>query len=296
MPERYKLLFETSSDAMMTVAPPGWKFTSGNPAAIKMFRVKDEKDFTSQDPGELSPEFQPDGKPSRIKSIEMINTAMEKGSYFFEWTHKRVTGEEFPATVLLSRISQGGKTYLQATVRDITADKQASQKIKELADAWDRTFNAISDVIFIIDADHNITKANNAAYAMLGAEPGSLIGKKCFEVMHKLDKPWPGCPMEKVNTDKQPHVEEIDDPAIGVPLLVSTFPLFNEKGEYTGVVHVARDISERKRIENDLRKEIESLERFQKITVDRELKMKELKAEIADLKNKLLRANNGNKT
>jgi len=42
----YRILFESSSDAVMTVAPPLWKFTHGNPATVKIFGVKNEAEFT----------------------------------------------------------------------------------------------------------------------------------------------------------------------------------------------------------------------------------------------------------
>ena len=69
---RYKLLYETSNDAIMTLAPPDWNFTSGNPATIKMFNAKDEKEFVATAPWKLSPKKQPDGQPSLGKAKKMI--------------------------------------------------------------------------------------------------------------------------------------------------------------------------------------------------------------------------------
>ena len=59
--EKFRVLFEVSSDAIMTLEPPTWRFTSGNPATVKMFRAKDETEFLAQGPWNVSPEFQPDG-------------------------------------------------------------------------------------------------------------------------------------------------------------------------------------------------------------------------------------------
>jgi len=127
---RHRLLFESSRDAIMTLEPPDWHFTSCNPATVAMFRTKDETDFTTKAPWELSPEHQPDGRPSYEKAKEMIGTAMRDGSNYFEWTHRRLTGEDFPATVLLTRFAWKGKEILQATVRDITERKRADDKIR----------------------------------------------------------------------------------------------------------------------------------------------------------------------
>jgi len=136
--EKYKILFVSSADAIMTLEPPSWRFTSGNPATVKMFNTKDEKEFTYLGPWQLSPEKQLDGQLSSEKAKAMIMKAMKEGSNFFEWTHKRYKGGDFPTTVLLTRIEKSGKKFLQATVRDITEQKKSEEKIKkarnELAD------------------------------------------------------------------------------------------------------------------------------------------------------------------
>ncbi len=132
---RFRLLYETSRDAIMVVEPPTWNFTSANPATIKLFNVKNEKEFASLGPGDLSPRKQPDGQLSSVKAKKMIQKAMKEGSNFFEWMHKRYKGEEFPATVLLSRVEENGKKYLQATVRNISELKEAEKEIKRLREA-----------------------------------------------------------------------------------------------------------------------------------------------------------------
>ena len=141
---RYKTLFDASRDAIMTLVPPDWKFDSGNPATIEMFRAKDENEFISKGPGEMSPKFQPDGVLSEEKSKMTIQQAMEEGTSFFEWTHKRFDGENFCATVLLTRVEiVKGKIFLQATVRDIT-DRKKAEKLKKDAEEMKLKFIAIA--------------------------------------------------------------------------------------------------------------------------------------------------------
>ncbi|MFH1685481.1 MAG: PAS domain S-box protein [Candidatus Micrarchaeota archaeon] len=126
---RYRTLFESTHDASMTLSPPTWKFTSGNHAALNLFGVEDVESFTSNPPWAYSPKFQPDGQSSREKAREMIQKAMSDGSAFFEWTHKKPTGQEFPATVLLTRMELDDKLMLQAVVRDITEQKLAEESL-----------------------------------------------------------------------------------------------------------------------------------------------------------------------
>lgn len=124
--KRYRTLYADSRDAIMILTPDR-QFIAGNPATIKMFGCRDEQDFTSRTATSLSPEYQSDGKTSLDKAEEMMGLALQKGSHFFEWTHRRVDGTAFPATVLLSRIEDEGQPLLQATVRDITARKRAEE-------------------------------------------------------------------------------------------------------------------------------------------------------------------------
>jgi PAS domain S-box-containing protein len=127
--ERYRVLLEGSRDAIMTLTPPSWRFSSGNPAAVKMFGARDEDHFVSFGPRVLSPPLQPDGRPSGDKAREMIETAMREGSHLFEWTHKRVDGTSFPSTVLLSQVELAGQALLLATVRDVSNQKHLETEL-----------------------------------------------------------------------------------------------------------------------------------------------------------------------
>ncbi|MDP2989354.1 MAG: ATP-binding protein, partial [Kiritimatiellota bacterium] len=58
--------------------------------------------------------------------------------HFFEWTHKRISGDEFPATVLLSRTEQDEHMFLQATVRDITELKRVEDEVRKLNESLEQ--------------------------------------------------------------------------------------------------------------------------------------------------------------
>jgi len=116
----HRLLFEKSRDALLTLTPPEWRYTTANRATVELFGAVDEADFVARDPDEFSPPLQPDGTSSDEKSRRMIDVAVRVGSHFFEWTHRRLSGEEFPATVLFTRVDFDGEVVLQATVRDET--------------------------------------------------------------------------------------------------------------------------------------------------------------------------------
>ena len=129
--QKFKVLYESSADAVVTLEPPTWKFTSGNPAARKLFGVTDEGEFITLSPLDLAPEKQPDGQLSTDTMMSMIAQAMKKGSSFFQWMSKKYNGPEFPSTVLISRVTEGDKTYLQAVVRDLSELEKAKQSLEE---------------------------------------------------------------------------------------------------------------------------------------------------------------------
>ena len=144
---RFRSIFESSRDAIMILEPPCWKFTSGNPAAVKMFMAKDEADFASHEPWTMSPERQPDGRTSTEKAEEMIEIAMRDGSNFFEWTHKRLNGDEFPATILLTRVILAEKTLIQATVRDITESKRVESQREAALEALQKAHDELDSQV-----------------------------------------------------------------------------------------------------------------------------------------------------
>ncbi|MBI5525155.1 MAG: PAS domain S-box protein, partial [Deltaproteobacteria bacterium] len=154
--EKHRVLYESSRDSIMILEPPTWRFTAGNPSTIVLFGAKEENEFITKSPCDLSPERQPDGRLSSEKAAEMIGKAMDEGSHFFEWTHRRLDGTTFSATVLLTRVELGGKRFLQATVRDITEQKKLEGQlvqahkldvVGQLAGGVAHDFNNILSVI-----------------------------------------------------------------------------------------------------------------------------------------------------
>ena len=203
--DKFRMIYESSRDALMTLIPGG-AFLGGNPATVEMFDCADESEFIAQGPADLSPEYQPDGRLSSEKAKSMMSMAMEGGSHFFEWTHKRINGEAFPATVLLTRLRVGDEDVLQATVRDITDSKQVESELRataeKLANRNDMMMSMLEDVensskearaereklstvvenmsegIILLGENGDVLLSNAAARVMLGKKRWSAMQRR----------------------------------------------------------------------------------------------------------------------
>jgi len=264
--EKFRTLFESSREAIMILDRNG--FINCNDETLKLFGIKNKEDFIRKHPSELSPSKQPDGKDSASEASAHIEKAFREGADFFEWDHRKADGPVFPAEVLLSRFSLHGRELLQATVRNVTERKRSEEAVKKAADEWANTFDAISDFIFLQDNDFTILRVNKAFAAALKSRPEDIVGKKCYEVLYRRNEPWPNCPFAKALSDNKVHTEEVDDANIGAPLLVTTSPMFDQKGELIGSVHIAKNITDIKNAREDLERKNEELKKLNQIKSD----------------------------
>lgn len=186
--ERYRVLFVSSRDAIMTLEPPSWKFTSCNPATVEMFQAGDESRFIAAAPWDLSPEFQPNGQPSADAAKTMIETALRQGSHLFEWQHRRMGGDEFPALVLLTRVELGGSLFLQANVRDISNRKQAEEALKTTLDRFYLVLSNMSEGLLLVTDDGRVEFANQTFCDFFGLKesPSDLRSLTSSEMLEKI--------------------------------------------------------------------------------------------------------------
>ena len=174
--EKYRRLFESSRDAIMMLYPPDWNFIACNPATVTLFGARDEAHFTSLGPGDVSPEYQPDGELSMVKAPKAIETAMREGFHLFEWMHQRVGGSTFLATVQLTRITLQGVEGLQATVRDITEQRRAETELRAYATFQRAILDNAGYAIISCRPDGIIELFNPAAEALLGYCADEVVG------------------------------------------------------------------------------------------------------------------------
>ncbi|HVO85613.1 MAG TPA: PAS domain S-box protein, partial [Candidatus Eisenbacteria bacterium] len=146
------------------------------------------------------------------------------------------------------------------TVQDLTELKRTEEALRRAKDEWERTFDSIPDLIALLDNQHRIVRANRAMANKLGLTPEHCVGLNCFKIVHGTVCPPEFCPHTQTLKDAQEHVAEVREDQLGGDFLVTTTPLKDETGQMIGSIHVARDITERKKTEDQLRKTSDYLE------------------------------------
>ena len=286
--ERYRILFEESQDAIMVLEPPKWKFTSGNAAAIKLYGVKDEKELISLGPWDVSPDKQPDGTPSADAARASIGKALKEGSLYFEWMHKKYKGKSFPATILLTKIKIGEKSVVQATVRDITKQKQIESELRESEAKHRNLTQNIPGMVYRAKKDWSTEIISNSEQ-ICGYSQEDFDSNKVnwMGLIHPDDK-------EKISKEgaelskKQQFITQIYriiDKSKNIRWIEDYKTSIFKDDKFIGIDGIVIDITERKKAEEKLKEKLEELEKINRLMVGRELKMVSLKEEVEKLKN-----------
>ncbi len=127
--ERFRVLFEQSSEAHLLLGAGG--IIDCNPATVALLRCRDIAQMLSLHPAVLSPEFQPDGRRSDEKCVEMDALAHERGCHRFEWMHRKMDGEDFPVEVTLTPVALEGQPVLLVAWHDLTERKRQEERIRD---------------------------------------------------------------------------------------------------------------------------------------------------------------------
>ncbi|MGA3060633.1 MAG: PAS domain S-box protein [Candidatus Bathyarchaeia archaeon] len=120
---------------------------------------------------------------------------------------------------------------------------------RESACETNSILDCLGDLLFIIDKNRIINKVNKSTCDTFKKKPEELIGRHCYEIVHGTEEPWCNCPATKTFETKQVTTEEINDPKLGIPLLVTTSAILDEHGEVAQVIHLAKDITEQEKAE-----------------------------------------------
>jgi PAS domain S-box-containing protein len=271
---RHRTLFESAGDAIFLVRDG--IFIDCNEMTLQMYGCTREQ-IIGHSPIDFSPPLQPDGRCSPEAAMENINLALSvKEPVRFEWQHCRADKTPFDAEVSLNQLDLGGKVYLTAIVKDISARKRAERELKqhrahleelvaarteELTNASGRLralIDNVPDFMYVKDLESRFLVANSHVARVVGVEtPEELLGKTDFDFYPPEQARGFYEDEQNVIRSGQPlyNREEIGTGIAGneIYLLTTKVPVRDSTGHVIGVAGIGRDISSRKKVENELR-------------------------------------------
>ncbi|MCG6916050.1 MAG: PAS domain S-box protein [Deltaproteobacteria bacterium] len=249
---RYRTLFESAGDAIFIVEAEGkepGRIVDANPAAAEMHG------YTLEELLELN----------LVKDLDAPNAAKEapdriehilKGEWIkAEIDHLKKDGSIFPVEISAGLLEYMNRKYILAVDRDISERKKMENLILQTKIEWEDTFDTITDMITIHDKEFNIIRANKAAQEILGLPfLETTRAVKCYAYYHGKDSPPRDCQSCTCLNTGQPTSFETFEPHLNKYLEVRAMPRFDNNNEIIGIIHVIRDITERKKVEEILQR------------------------------------------
>ncbi|HFQ81104.1 MAG TPA: response regulator [Desulfobacterales bacterium] len=157
------------------------------------------------------------------------------------------TGAERPKQMaaeqeaFLSRYPGIVATKLEEKVRELKAVKEK----------WVKTFAALHDMVILMDQDKKIIQANASTCRFFETTEDELRGKSC-EIFCGKDYPCKDCPGDRTMADGGDHSAEIYHKHLRKTFEVSSSAVPDEDGKLDYLVYVITDVTERKRLEEEL--------------------------------------------
>jgi PAS domain S-box-containing protein len=150
-------------------------------------------------------------------------------------------------------------------VKDITLRKEAKEALRESEAEKRAILDASIDMIRYVDKDMRIIWANKTTIEELGMPPEDIAGQACYELLIGRDTPCDGCP-----TLRAMETGRIEHAVMHEPMMAGRegetywdcygVPVKNESGQIIRLIQVARDVTEQKRAEQELKKRHHELE------------------------------------
>ncbi|MDA8098427.1 MAG: PAS domain S-box protein [Nitrospiraceae bacterium] len=157
------------------------------------------------------------------------------------------------STIVPRRNERGQLVSYDGLIVDITERKRSEEFVRNILESVDEGF-------IVVDRDYRIITANRAFGALTGVPAPETIGRHCYEVSHHSHSPCfdhgEECAVRRAFETGQPYaVVHTHQTPSGASLVseIKAFPLRNETGQVIGAIEVTNNITDRKRLEDQLR-------------------------------------------
>jgi PAS domain S-box-containing protein len=191
-------------------------------------------------PAKAAPEAAEQLKPEKIRQVVLAP----------------VIGQRSPVGLLLLGSSTRRQwtreelEFLQSCAQQLAIAVENSRLVEQVLRSqrqWTNTFDSIHDIILAHDSDFRIIKVNQLLLEHIGQAPADVIGSTCESVLpHKYGN-WTGCPYCAARGSQE--FTEGADPCFGGFTIVSTSAYAEQESSQKGIIHVVRDVTDRRSAE-----------------------------------------------
>lgn len=152
-------------------------------------------------------------------------------------------------------LEQAVQERTQKLAEELKERKKIEQLVLNAKNEWERTMDAMPDLIALLDIDQRIVRINRPMAAAMELTPAEILGQKCYHCMHSTKCPPEQCPHLAMLADGRPHTVEIYEELFDRTFEISAVPRYDaDNMTLIGSIHVARDITARKEVEKEQKK------------------------------------------
>jgi PAS domain S-box-containing protein len=153
-------------------------------------------------------------------------------------------------------------TKLEQVSHNLPGHKNVDEELDNAWREWETTFDAAKDSIILTDSEFTIVQANLAASRLFDRPLDQIVGRTCWQLVHGTNEAPEECPLKRAKTTKKHEEIELYLPQNGIWAADSVDPVFGQQGNLTGVIHIIRDITDRKQAEELLRRERDRAQKY----------------------------------
>ena len=188
-----------------------------------------------------------------LKQTEDLLAGGHPGPVEYRVQHKNGTFIWLRSAVVPHIDDQRRMTSFDGLITDITAQKHAEEFSRNILETVDEGF-------LVIDRDYTVISVNNAYSRQVGMDVKDIIGRKCYEVSHRISRPCyekgEECAVRSAFETETLQTVIHTHHGVGENILyveTKAFPLRDESGQVVAAIEIIHNVTDRKHLEDQLR-------------------------------------------
>jgi PAS domain S-box-containing protein len=160
------------------------------------------------------------------------------------------------------KLEQAVQERTAGLVAELETRKTIEHLLEHAKQEWERTVDAMSELVALVDREHRMVRVNRPMAEALGMSPQETVGKSYYHYVHGLTQPPKYYLHQKVLQDGKNHSIQVYEKRLGGWFEISISPYRASKtGKIIGSVHIARNITHQRLAEEQLRRSKEQWKR-----------------------------------